>query len=596
MARDNDTTSSEAFGGIPERPAFARRAGFVLLALAGLLAGCLRVDAPIAQRGSAIAPGIEPPAEVDPGNRAAREQPATLVLVAHAEPAPPPTRRTPTPDAVSLMDTSDLAVALEWVPPMLIHAKADITLAVPCEVCLDAAGDCCPWVVRSQAWCCSRYRTVALRKQTGADVGRLHLATVRKCQAFFRGLSAGVYEVFYLSAALETDSEPRLPAAADRRLIIEPPGSISLATHEEASAEEPRSLDPGMLTKIPDTVADESLEEPSMAPWDGSQAVNLPSLARLLSLESNMPPRSRPPLGRSLRAHGRNTRGAWQLLRKRALHAALKEFRKPIMQALGESKRDPALPEDEVGPWGGLTWNQILDGSESVTEALRRRSLDPAELAACLVNRLDGDANLADALYGLGKSFDAIAREPEPLIPRGEQMAIVCYLATRLVDANHDDALNDLAVLCERLGWREEAELTLCHLVARSSAPEYGYNLGVLFEKRNRPDLAESAWAASLAADPRFVPCLVRVVDRQARPDGTALYDGEYRRLAGMVRWIGQESEANDEAKHAALALLERLEPLAREIRLNDVGFHGRWLLRGVGATMEMATIAGEGN
>lgn len=508
-------------------------------------------------------------------------------------------RRAATPDAVSLMDTSDLASALEWDPPMLIHAKTDITLAVPCEVCLDAAGDCCPWVVRSQAWCCSRYRTVALRKQTGADAGRLHLATVRKCQAFFRGLSAGVYEVFYLSAALEADSEPRLPAAADRRLIIEPPGSISLATHEEESDEDPRSLDPGMVTKIPDTIADESLDEPyasSLVPWDGAQTVNLPALARLLSLESNSPSRSRPPLGRSLRAHGRNTRAAWQLLRKRALHAALKEFRQPILQALGESKREPAFPQNEVGPWGGLTWNQILDGSESVTEALRRRSLDPAELAACLVNRLDGDANLADALYGLGKSFDAIAREPEPLIPRGEQLAIVCYLATRLVDANHDDALNDLAVLCERLGWREEAELTLCHLIARSSAPEYGYNLGVLFEKRNRPDLAESAWAASLAADPRFVPCLVRVVDLQACPDGTALYGGEYRRLAGMVRWIGQGSAANDEAKHAALALLERLEPVAREIRLNDVGFHERWLLRVVGATMEMATIAGEGN
>lgn len=504
-------------------------------------------------------------------------------------------------DAVGLLDQPAFD-SIRWIEPhpggfgpcvlpTVIHCQPMVTIAVPTDLHWDPSspGDI-GYLKRNEAWQCARVRAVALRKVSGTGAGQIFLARVVRLQARFDSLTAGAYDVHYLTGSdsslgfedgVEMVEDYPLPATADRRILVElsfvalVPTPMTHGDKERLRHQNHRQkhVDPR------DAVETFANQSPAIhSTWRQDKPVPMPELVLANSSQDSSKENSRP-LSTLVARH--EDRG-WELLAKQSLYAALREFQLAVHLA-GDEFADARGTHDHAASTrcltAGCTWQEVLDGSESVIESLRRRSIDHGRLARELADYLHGRADAAEMVLGLARTFEAISREDRPLIFGAEQMAVVGYLTACKLDARFLEPFNDLGVLYHQLGCRKEAESLLRRVGERPIDPAFAYNLGCVLWDKGATEEAASRWKAALELDPMYVPALVALTRAQLQSDSVALYPEECRNLAERLGRITCAEPTGTRLHVEASRLLARFEVIGRELAWNEGGFHQATIL-----------------
>ncbi|MBN2578908.1 MAG: tetratricopeptide repeat protein [Pirellulales bacterium] len=147
----------------------------------------------------------------------------------------------------------------------------------------------------------------------------------------------------------------------------------------------------------------------------------------------------------------------------------------------------------------------------------------------------------AMALHALGKLHEALAEKKTTEIQAASAKAVAFYQAALTVCPQNFMTANELGVLLAKNGNYAEAQVWLEHSTALCRSETAWSNLVVVYERLNRPDLAERARHEVVLAQ----------ADKRSRLQSQSLAAG------GAVRWVGAEA-------FGAPALAGRYDPASR--------------------------------
>jgi tetratricopeptide (TPR) repeat protein len=111
-----------------------------------------------------------------------------------------------------------------------------------------------------------------------------------------------------------------------------------------------------------------------------------------------------------------------------------------------------------------------------------------------IVTALHHDPLAAEALYGLGKTYAALAADGDRLGRLHGAKALLMHQCALRVAPEHALAANELGVLLARFGRYEDARQVLLQSPPERRIPETWHNLAVVFEHLGERDLAEDAY------------------------------------------------------------------------------------------------------
>lgn len=414
--------------------------------------------------------------------------------------------------------------------PALIYRYPCVAIAVPDKEAASGVG------------------AVVLRKVNGTP-DDCYVATVKRSRATFLNLSDGAYDVFYLANPPKNPSEELAHRQADRRVLIE---------YQTAS-------DLQNLVSSIDEPMDELESEPGFVPFE-----------KWMQESAISPKDQRTTLGTSVMvdAVDEQTEHAWQLFRKRSHYAALRYFHTAVHDV---GKRLGALrPGDER--LTSSEWQAMFDGQSQTPRLIHEGEQDPAEWADRLAAYVGNQRQMAWTLYGMAKTYDAISQSERPLISHPEGLAVICYMAAIALDPTDPHPVNDMGVLCYRLGWMQQARSALHYAAVQTENPTAAYNLGrVLWEIGSREE-AERWWQQAIEWDPSYRAAYIELARCALRFDGVALYPDRCRQLASNLNKILELYDRQSPEWTWAASVLDRLQIVGRELRLNDPGLiHRHW-------------------
>lgn len=363
-------------------------------------------------------------------------------------------------------------------------------------------------------------------KVSGINKGYCGSAKVRRGCAVLRSLTDGAYDLWLVDeAATAVDRPP------DRRIIVQ----LS-----------PISLDEHLIpTSLEIVLPDERLALQDETTKD--HVINAKSRAALDV--------------------------AWDLLGRRALYSARRQFLKAIDESTKDAVDTPTILSDQI--------NGVLAAAEDANDDLAA--------VAQVLELVGGRSKLAEAFLGLAKTHEAMMKEPTQWIGNPTRSAVVCYRIAIQLDSDSVDAANDLGLLLTQVG--EFSAAADCF--QQASAGDAGslatpqkkrlaipaFNLGRCLLDMDRPGEACLAFARTLDLDPEFTPARMELCQLRLNILSPALELEELGELYQDLNLLVLGEDPTSATSQWATGELRRLQDMHREIELNRTSFITRRLL-----------------
>ena len=443
--------------------------------------------------------------------------------------------------------------------PAVLYERSTLALAVPDETAPAS---------RSSGYRSGTVRTwvkaVVLRKEQEPNQGELRQAYVSAGHALFRDLAAGNYAVYYLATPIRLTEDRRPERPEDLKQLSTPPyRRIVIAPASGPLGSTARS--------VPSTRdARQEMIRQAAATENARRAGQDSRVKTLLGWWRETGPTSTEVATPSGLPAQRSARG-WQLLGKRSHFAALREFRLAVRAiAEKENGRATAYRQSLTGP--GMV-PRLLEDPEDAVSAMLHGQANARVQAQDLVRYLGQRPDAALTVYGLGKTYEAIGQEPVTLIAGADYLAIICYLAAEALDSDLLEATNDLGVVYYRLGWPDQAREQVLRAAESREHSRFAYNAGRLLAEQGQARQAREWWERAVALDPDFVPVLFELSTQQVSSSDQVLTTEQCCALANTLRQISEQSERGSPECRWANQVLDHLQLLGHELRVNSPSF-----------------------
>jgi tetratricopeptide (TPR) repeat protein len=155
-----------------------------------------------------------------------------------------------------------------------------------------------------------------------------------------------------------------------------------------------------------------------------------------------------------------------------------------------------------------------------------------------------GEAIAAEALYGLGRTYTALAGADGTVSRLHGPKSLLMHQVAAQVNPQHPLAANELGVLLARFGQWEEAKQALLQTPKEQRLPESWHNLAVVHQRLGEQQLADAAQRECIAAQQ------AQQSDRQIptyQENGVEWYD-----VSAAEKVARQQAPAENTTPHAA--------------------------------------------
>jgi tetratricopeptide (TPR) repeat protein len=256
----------------------------------------------------------------------------------------------------------------------------------------------------------------------------------------------------------------------------------------------------------------------------------------------------------------------WDRLERGAIYSSLRQFEEIVSSFIRPPSDNDA----------SMDLNRVLAGQLSLETLEKSGQFSRDDVAEAWARQLNHQADLASAVYGLGRAYEMIESDPRPLQAETGRMAEACYRAAHLLDPSLPGPLRDLGLRLQDRGRDDDAGE--CFLEAARSAPdaETLLALGQWHLRRNEHRQASAAFEESHRLDPTFLPALLERARWAVVPATGAVYPSELRELTQGLKQLATSGDIAPSDRQWAQAQSIRLAWMEREIEANLVSLSSR--------------------
>ncbi|MBY0586142.1 tetratricopeptide repeat protein [bacterium] len=258
----------------------------------------------------------------------------------------------------------------------------------------------------------------------------------------------------------------------------------------------------------------------------------------------------------------------WDRLERGATFSSLRRF-----QEIVESYAKIAGPDQEM-----FDIIRVMSGQVSLETLEKSGRCTRENLAKIWADQLGHRADLANALFGIGRAYEMIESDPRPTLAEAGRMAEVCYQTAHLLDGSLPGPLRDLGLRLQDRGLDQDAGD--CFEEAARSAPdaETLLSLGQWYLQRQRKREATAAFEEAHRLDPTFLPALLERARWSVVPATGAIYPSELHELTQGLEQLAGSKDVSPADRRWALQQSQRLAWMEREAEDNLAGVSVRRL------------------
>jgi tetratricopeptide (TPR) repeat protein len=256
----------------------------------------------------------------------------------------------------------------------------------------------------------------------------------------------------------------------------------------------------------------------------------------------------------------------WDRLERGASYSSLHRFQQLVTGQSREASAEDATT-DLV---------RVLSGQISLEAVEKSGRMTRRQVAEAWARQLGNRAELANAVYGMGRAYEMIEAEPRPLLAETGRLAEVCYQTAERLDPTLPGPLRDLGLRLLDRGLEEEGGL--CLRQASQSAPdaETLMAMGQWHLRRNEVREATAAFEEAHRLDPTFVPALLERTKWSIVPSTGAVYPSELREVTHGLKQLATCPEVSPAERQWAAMQAARLRWMEQEMDANLASFSVR--------------------
>ncbi len=258
----------------------------------------------------------------------------------------------------------------------------------------------------------------------------------------------------------------------------------------------------------------------------------------------------------------------WDRLERGASYSSLQRFQQIVTSYAGEVEGEESST-DLVRILSGQISSETLEKSGQFTRL---------QVAQAWAKQLGRRADLANAVYGLGRAYEMIESEPRPLLAETGRLAELCYQTAHILDATLPGPLRDLGLRLLDRGYEEAGGEALRGAAASAPDAETLLALGHWHVRRKELREATAAFEEAHRLDPTFMPALLERAKWSMVPSTGAIYPSELRELTSGLKQLSICDKIPPADRRWAMEQSSRLAWMEREIDANLASFSTkRW-------------------